>query len=205
VSARTLVLVMLGVAATIALLLHDIDDDDRDELAAPIGSGEPDLYMHDAVISQFQDDGSLRYDLKSKQIRHFQSHELTQLEAPDLHMRQTENPPWTARADYGEIRLEPAADQSPPEAQRHEVVHLRHHVHLEQTRGERFISLTSDELYVYPERQYAETDQAVMIDSNAGRTKAVGLSADLNRSVLNLQSDENQRVHTIVLPHQFKP
>ena len=65
--------------------------------------------------------------------------------------------------------------------------------------------MSSPQLYIYPDRQYAETDQAVMIDTNAGRTKAVGLAAYLDRSVLELSSNETQRVHSIVLPYQFKP
>lgn len=161
---------------------------------------EPDLYMQKAVIQQYRDDGSLRYVLTSERIRHFAEMDLTRLDRPVLEMREGRNPPWSARADEGELRVRAGADQT-----RQEVVHLREHVFLEQTRGERFVSLSSEELFVYPDRQFAETDRAVMIDSNSGRTRAVGLAADLRRSVLDLSSSETQRVHTIVLPFQFKP
>lgn len=196
----TWVLVLLGCAALALLLLRNTPTPGQSDSTATPASDDPDLYMRNAVISQFQHDGALKYELTSKQIRHFEDVGLTRLTAPDLHMQQTRNPPWSARADRGEIRLEAGLKGA-----REEVVHLRENVYLEQTRGERFISLTSDELFIYPDRQYAETDRAVMIDSNAGRTKAVGLTADLGRSVLNLASSETQRVHTIVLPHQFKP
>jgi len=43
-----------------------------------------------------------------------------------------------------------------------------------------------------------------MIDTNAGRTMAVGLTADLAAGLLELSSNETQRVHTTVLPSQFR-
>lgn len=43
-----------------------------------------------------------------------------------------------------------------------------------------------------------------MIESNAGRTTAVGLTADLGAGLLTLSSSESQRVHTTVLPNQFR-
>ena len=53
-------------------------------------------------------------------------------------------------------------------------------------------------------RQFAETDQPVIIDTNSGRSSAVGLSGDLNSSLLKLSSIASERVHTIVMPDQFK-
>lgn len=193
-------LLLFGCVAIVFLLR----DTDPAEIEVPpsevLSSGEPDLYMEDAVVTQYQGDGSLKYELASTRIRHFKDRNLTQLDDPDLQMHQTDNPPWTARADEGEIRY-----QATEEDVQEEVFYLHQNVFLEQARGERFISLRSDDLTIYPDRRYAETDQAVMIDTNAGRTKAVGLAADLERSVLKLSSNETQRVHSIVLPFQFKP
>jgi lipopolysaccharide export system protein LptC len=66
------------------------------------------------------------------------------------------------------------------------------------------VKLTTDALYVYPDRRYAETDRPVMIDTNSGRTTAVGLKGDLSRGLLQLFSAADAKVHTIVLPDQFK-
>ena len=43
-----------------------------------------------------------------------------------------------------------------------------------------------------------------MIDTEVGRTKAAGMRANLESGVLSLISAQHQRVHTIVLPEQFK-
>ena len=43
-----------------------------------------------------------------------------------------------------------------------------------------------------------------MIDSNTGRTNAVGLSGDLNADLLKLSPNAKHRVDTTILPNQFK-
>lgn len=190
---------LLLICALLALVFVLRPSDTRQtDVGTPRPAHEPDLYMQGAIIKQFRDDGSLRYVLSSERIRHFADMDLTRLDQPVLEMREGQQPAWSARAVEGELHVE-------DDAQRQEVIRLRDQVFLEQTRGERFVSLSSDELTVYPDRQFAETERPVMIDSNAGRTKAVGLAADLRRSVLDLSSSETQRVHTIVLPDQFKP
>jgi lipopolysaccharide export system protein LptC len=57
---------------------------------------------------------------------------------------------------------------------------------------------------LYPARQYAETDQDVMIDSHIGRTTATGLEGDLQLGMLRFFSSRSARVHTVLLPEQFK-
>ena len=64
--------------------------------------------------------------------------------------------------------------------------------------------MRSPSIVLYPDRQYAETDQDVMIDTAVGRTQAAGMKGELQRGLLNLYSKPEQRVHTIVLPNQFK-
>ena len=59
-----------------------------------------------------------------------------------------------------------------------------------------FIEVTTSALTLYPDRKYAETDQAVMIETHTGRTTAHGLRADLQTGQLTLYSG----VHTVVLP-----
>ena len=69
--------------------------------------------------------------------------------------------------------------------------------------GRRY-DLRTPNITIYPDREYAETDQNVMITTHAGRTKAVGLQGSLDKGLLKMFSSDEQRVHTIILPHQFK-
>ena len=161
--------------------------------------GEPDLYMRDALITEFEADGSMKYQLASQQIRHFESDQLTRLTTPDLALYHPTQPPWEISSKHGYIR-ETRSRQSSDE-----LVFLRENVELKQVYTDgRHLRLRSPALYLYPDRQYAETDQDVMIDTDVGRTKAVGLQGDLQRGSLNLFSSTAQRVHTIILPNQFK-
>ena len=91
------------------------------------------------------------------------------------------------------------------EGQPEETVFLEEDVRMEQRYSDgRAFELRTPSVTVYPHREYAETDRDVMITTHAGRTYAVGLKGDLDRGLLELFSDVDQRVHTIVLPDQFK-
>ena len=170
-----------------------------DELA-----DEPDLYMEDAIITQYQPSGKVKYKLACETIRHFDRDNLTRLAAPRLTLHNETQPPWQIDSDHGYIRRLGGGNGAPnggPE----EVVYLREDVVLEQRYADgRHLRLESPSLYIFPDREYAETEQNVMIDTDVGRTTAVGLRGDLQRGLLKLSSSPQQRVHTIVLPAQFK-
>jgi len=164
----------------------------------PVAAGEPDLLMEQATITQYGQDGSVSYRLLSSEVRHYAAEQITHLTAPNLTLNRAPQPPWFARSDEGLVH-----DTSTPGDNATEVILLREDVHLEQREPNK-IEVTSPSLFVYPDRQFAETDQPVMIDTTAGRSYAVGLSGDLNTGLFKLSSIESQRVHTIVLPGQFK-
>lgn len=177
-------------------------DTDSAEIATlpPELADEPDLYMEDATITQYQKDGSLKYQLISAEIRHFEADHLTRLKAPFLKLHNPGKPPWNVSSAHGYIRK-----RALPSGATEEVVFLRENVLLEQRyEAGQHVKLTCSSMYLYPDRQYAETDQDVMIDTEVGRTQAIGMQGDLQRGLLNLFSKSDQRVHTIVLPEQFR-
>jgi lipopolysaccharide export system protein LptC len=193
------VLLALGIiAAVIALVVMDRSD------PAPLpgdqqnADRDADVIVDAADITQFRADGSLQYHLQAAQIRHFEGDAMTSLETPTMSLHDAARPPWIASARTGTLRRSAGAD---PE----DVLYLREAVLLEQTRadGER-VRLTTTALDLYPGRQYAETDQDVMIDSLIGRTTATGLEGDLQLGMLRFFSSRNAPVHTVLLPEQFK-
>ncbi len=162
-------------------------------------AGEPDIYMESAVISQFQADGSLHYRLVAQQVRTFDADRHTVLVGPDFTLYSPTAPPWRVSAHRGD--LHGFGDGG---GQGDGVLLLSGEVVLHQTDPERgFTTVRTAELRVHPEPQYAETERDVMIESEAGRTFAQGLRADLERRILNLQADADGPVHTIVLPEQI--
>jgi lipopolysaccharide export system protein LptC len=162
--------------------------------------GEPDLYMRDAVIVQHEKDGSVRYRMHAHEIRHFEALGTTAVESPRLTVYRGDEPPWHLRAEHGDIRVLLHADGT-----QEEVVYLRDDVELmQEERDARYLVLTTELLHMYPNRRYAETDRAVMIESNAGRTHGVGLRAELVPGLFVLGAESGERVHTVVLPPQFR-
>lgn len=186
------------VAATLFFLREDRDV--APESLTPIEEHEPDIYGKDVSFNQLHLDGTLHYRLRASAIRQFNREELTRMTQPELHLLAPAQPPWDITSQHGYIRKRPDP-QGVPE----EVVYLRERVELLQIHPESGrMTMRSEAFYIYPDRQYAETDQDVIIDSTVGRTKAAGLQANLASGVVKLSSRGGQRVHTIVLPEQFK-
>ncbi len=161
---------------------------------------QPDVLGEGVTFSELRPDGSLQYRLLASTIQQFDADRLTRLEAPDLHLTSQRQPPWDVTARHGYLRKRPN-----PQGEEEDVVFLREDVRMVQMhpRNGR-LTLRSETMYVFPDREYAQTDEDVMIDTEVGRTRAAGMIADMATGMLRLSSSVSQRVHTIVLPEQFK-
>jgi lipopolysaccharide export system protein LptC len=197
----TLWVVCAVLVAVIVILISGSDEPGTttnlpDELA-----DSPDLLMVGANILRYRHDGNLSYRLVADQIRHFDKDQVTRLQIAHLHLLDSEGkPPWDIRAGAGEISQRSRADQIVEE-----VVFLHDEVNMVQVNPDgSFIRLQTPSMFYYPDRQYAETSQNVMIDTDVGRTKASGLQGELQRGLIRLFSSERERVHTIVLRPQFR-
>ncbi|NOX49232.1 MAG: LPS export ABC transporter periplasmic protein LptC [Gammaproteobacteria bacterium] len=161
---------------------------------------EPDLLGQGVLYNQMHQDGSLHYRLNADSIRQYNDDQITRMTLPILHLNTPNQPPWNIASKQGYIHKRPN-----PQGVAEDVVYLREDVQMVQIRPSKGqITLRSESFYIYPHRQFAQTNQNVMIDTSVGRTRAAGLVADLTSGVLKLSSNKNQRVHTIVLPEQFK-
>lgn len=197
---RTTFMVLLGLgAAGIALLVMDqrsgppaLPD------VVPRADQDADFFMEQVEVEQYRPDGSLEYVLHADGVQHFEAAARTRLDQPRLALHRPEEPPWHASASDGTLRRPPAGASE-------ETLTLRDQVVLEQTlpNGD-WVRLTTPALRIYPRRQYAETDQDVMIDSLIGRTTATGLEGDLQLGILNFLSTGEAPVSTVLQPEQFK-
>lgn len=166
-----------------------------DSLLPPELADEPDVLIEGAFIRQFELTGNLRYTLRAAEIRHFDRDTLTNLRKPELVLFDPDEPPWDISAKRGHITEGEFAGVT------QEKVELIDDVFLSQRQADDgFIEIYTPGLTIYPDSQYAESSLDVMIDTNVGRTKAVGLTGDLATGVIKLGSNAKQRVHTIVLP-----
>ena len=162
--------------------------------------GQPDIYGRSVEYHQLNPDGTLHYRLNAERLEQYSERAYAEMEAPVIHLTSPSQPPWDIRSDLGTIR-----NQSETANVKEDMVYLNENVYLVQKHPENGVmTVRTDVFRLYPDRQYAETDQDVIIDTEVGRTVAAGLMADLETGVLKLSSDSKQRVHTIVLPEQFK-
>ena len=188
------------VVAIVLVIVTSKDQPPGAELPAALADA-PSLHMAQATIVQYREDGTLSYRLIASELRHFDESATAHLRDADLHViNEAGDPPWDITARYGSIKR-----QTSPEAGIQDVVHLRDQVKMEQRYPDgRFVRLETPAIYYYPERQYAETSRDVMIDTDVGRTRAVGLEGELQKGLLRLFSNDEARVHTIVLRSQFR-
>lgn len=172
---------------------------------------EPDVYLEDGVITQYRGDGTLHYRLNVSRAAHFDrdgADAFTEIESPVLelhHSRTTpETAPWRMRSQRGVIRS--ASTDSVDEADVAQEITLLGDVHLRQDRGAGgFTEVRTAALVVYPARQFAKSEQPVMIVTEAGNASAASLEADLRSGRMKLVSSTSQRVSIVVQPDQPRP
>jgi lipopolysaccharide export system protein LptC len=156
---------------------------------------EPDLYMLNATISQFDQEGELQHRIAANRFTHFPLTDLTTMKFPALELGRTrDSDPWEITSIEG--RILPSSDY------REEIVELWSNVLASQSGiGNEFLNIQTNSLTVYPARDYAETDEPVFIDNQSGRTTAAGMKAFLNTGKFMFYSTPRHRVTTIFLPN----
>jgi lipopolysaccharide export system protein LptC len=184
---------MLLFAAAINLLL---DENQLDaEQPENLNRNDPDLFMRNATITQFTETGDKQHRIKAERFTHFPLTDITTLKQPDMTLFGTDEDtdPWDIIAKNGRLL--------PKVVFRDEIVELWEDVLAIQTDPNgNFINIRTDSLTIYPGTDYAETDQPVIIDDNAGRTTAAGMKAYFEEGKFLFFSREQQRVKTILLP-----
>ena len=179
---------------------------------------EPDVFARDVRYTQLLPDGSLQYRLLAKHVSQFEDDEVAYLANPDMHLPGATGVPWDITAQQGTLRREPNKNGT-----LEDVIDLKQDVVIRQNHPQNgMTTLRSDSFKLYPEREFAETTESVMLDTDVGRTSAAGMTANLATGLLSLTSDnepaatppgENRpisgnnpktRVRTIILPEQFK-
>lgn len=155
--------------------------------------GAPDVRLEGAVLRAYDADGHLRYTLAAPALQLFRERGRADITAPELALYDHDTQ-WTARAGHG-VLTGPTVGGSGEDR-----LDLAEDVVLIPVRGQQRAELTTAALVVYPERQWAETDQAVIISGDSGRTEAARLEGDLRGGSLKLFADGSERVATHLLP-----
>lgn len=155
----------------------------------------PQYYMTSVEIREFGVDGSLRYQLTTPLVAHFQVHadapsgeDYTLFDQPEMHFYDVDpdNAPWHVTAQRGRSETHG------------ELIRLLDDVLIQQqTRSNGLIRITTSELNLHTKTQFAQTDKAVNMRSAKGQMSATGMEADLAKSWLTLKS----QVKAVYEPH----
>jgi lipopolysaccharide export system protein LptC len=146
----------------------------------PVASSDNaiDFYVENGKSTQFQPDGKLHYEMTAKRLEHIKATDVTMLTNPDLLLHRGTAYPWHVQSERGEVA---------PEGKQVELID-KVRVARTDAKGRPTI-LTTSRLTVFPDEEYAQTQQAVRIEAANGVTTAQGMKAYLNDSRMLLQSN----------------
>lgn len=172
-----IIIVVIGLVA--ALGYWNIDPHSlMDEQTETTAEESIDFYASNAHIRQFQTDGTLKYDLKAPTFEHYKSSDIGHVQQPVMALYQNSDIPWNITSDKATIA--PSGNS----------VELIDNVRFARTptKGQTTV-LTTTQLTVFPDQEYAHTEQAVRIEAVSGVTHAVGMKAYLKESRMILLSN----------------
>jgi len=146
------------------------------------GGDFPNYFLDNFQTVQFGEDGELRYQLSAIKAEHFQINmnntspdDYTLIDKPEFIFFQSDQSPWQLTAQQGRalgtgetISLEKdvLAWQALPE--------------------EKIAEISTPQLLVYPQRQFAETDKPVTIDYPSAEYQGDGMEVDFEKQLFTL-------------------
>jgi lipopolysaccharide export system protein LptC len=155
----------------------------------------PQYYMKSVETREYDPQGKLRYQLITPRVTHHQAlpdaasaKDYTLFEQPEMHFYDVDpdNKPWHVTADTGRSETNG------------QLIRLLNNVVIQQqTDSNGLIRITTTELNLHTNTQFAQTDKAVNIRSAKGQMNALGMEADLAKSWLTLKS----QVKAVYEPH----
>ena len=166
----------------------------------PEAKNEPDLYMVNAIIDQYDERGQPKHKIKALKLTHYPATDITTLKMPrvKIYLEDTASP-WDIESNFG--RLTPKSNNQSLPNREEEVVELWERVFAQQTRlsGD-FVNIRTEQMTVYPDRDYLESRVKVYLDDQSGRTTAGAMNAYLEQTRYEFFTNNIQRVNTIFIP-----
>jgi len=138
---------------------------------------EVDFFVINARRVQFNADGSLHSQLVSPKVEHLLKTEVSLLKKPDLLLYQDNPQPWRVQSEQAQV--------SPDGKQVELIDKVRISRHDDRNRD---ILVTSAQMTLFLEDDYATTDAPVRIETIQGVTTGTGMQAWLKERQLNLLS-----------------
>ncbi|EUB71432.1 protein of unknown function DUF1239 [Pseudomonas sp. GM41(2012)] len=137
-----------------------------------------DYYATNAHSVQYLPDGKLQYEMTSDKVEHLKATEVTLLTNPDLNMFRGTEFPWHVQSEHGEVN---------PDGTQVELIDSVRITRFDEKNRKTLITTTR--MTVFPQQQYAQTEQPVRIDGAGGVSTGKGMKAYLKESRIHLLSN----------------
>lgn len=173
-----LVVALLGAAAVggwwLRERIHPPGGSDADTRASAV----PDYYMENFTIHAMNPSGTPRYSLTAEDMLHYAEIDRSDLTRPHAIFHQPDGPPYVLDSERGQIHN--GGDR----------VDLLGHVDIDRSAdaNNRALHVTTRDARVYPNRDYAESDEFTVIRSASSHLQGIGMRAWFDQQRLQLLS-----------------
>ncbi|MFV3379859.1 LPS export ABC transporter periplasmic protein LptC [Pseudomonas sp. NY15354] len=177
--ARNIVLLGAIAALLVAVGYWNISPESfLEKPAAQVDENAIDYYAINAHSVQYLPDGKVQYEMTADKVEHLKASEITLVTTPDLHMYRGTQYPWHVQSVRAEVN---------PDGSEVELIDKVRVARTDEKQRETIITTTR--MTVFPQKQYAQTEQAVRIDGAGGTTTGKGMKAYLKDGRMDLLSN----------------
>ncbi|MFT6352148.1 LPS export ABC transporter periplasmic protein LptC [Neptuniibacter pectenicola] len=136
-----------------------------------------DYFVETAVIQEWDAEGKLLRTLHTDQLEHYPNLKLSTLDKPES---------ISIRKDYSKVKI--TSDTGTVLDDNNQTNLAGNVIVNDNPDSTSATILSTEQLTIYPNRDYAETDEPVNIVSSQSILKGVGMDIDFNTRILNLHS-----------------
>lgn len=173
-----LLLVLLGVTSAAGWWLRDRIHAPGPDEADQQAKAAPDYYMEHFTVHAMNPTGTPRYSLTAESMQHYASNDQSELTRPHAVFHRPDGPPYVLDSERGRVHGEG------------EQVDLLGQVDIDREAGtaNRPLHVTTRDARVFPDRDYAESDEFTVIRSADSHLQGVGMRAWFDERRLQLLS-----------------
>jgi len=135
---------------------------------------QPDIYVTDATFSDYDKNGLLKYHLKTPKALHFPEENVTAITQPNMVVYTNQRVPWRTTSDKGLLK------------RGKKIIYLSGNVvihQIEQINNPETI-IKTNQLTIFPDRSFADTNQNVTIIRPFGELQSRGMTLNYKKGVL---------------------
>jgi len=149
-----------------------------DKPVAQVDESAIDYYAVNARSVQFTPEGKLQYEMTADKVEHMKASDVTLVTTPDLHLYRGTQFPWHVQSKRAEVN---------PDGTEVELIDAVRVARTDERKRDTIITTTR--MTVFPQKEYAQTEQAVRIDGAGGTTTGKGMKAYLKEGRMDLLSN----------------